>query len=79
MDILNDIPAVFIPYHQSELKALFKKLFQCSPPNLVDKKLQKQYVMETLFLIFADAYKYQNQKNPTILHITHMSKRLVCI
>ena len=64
LDILNNIPAVFIPYHQSELKELFKKLSQCSPPNLVDKKLQKQHVMETLFLIFADAYKHQIQKNP---------------
>lgn len=62
LDILKDIPAVFVPYHQNELKELFKNLSQCSPPNLVDKELQKQYIMELLFLIFADVYKYQRQK-----------------
>lgn len=64
LDILDNIPDVFIPSHQNELLELYEKLSKCSPPGLVDEEQQRQLVMEFLFLLFSDAYKHNSQKNP---------------
>ncbi len=61
LDILENIPTVFTPFHQSELLDLYEKLIQSSYPNVVDEERQRAYVSELLFLIFADAYAYRRQ------------------
>lgn len=58
LDILASIPSVFIPYRQTELKELYQKLSLCSPPSIVNRELQRLYIAEFLFLVFADSYKY---------------------
>lgn len=57
LDVLNQIPSVFVPYHQNDLKKIYEKLSLCSPPNIVNRELQKAYIAEFLFLVLADAYK----------------------
>lgn len=59
LDALNQIPSVFVPYRQNDLKELYEKLSLCSPPNIVNEDLQKAYIAEFLFLVLADAYKEQ--------------------
>lgn len=56
LDILSEIPTVFTPTHQTELIEIYEKLAECSYPSAVDEDLQRAYVLELLFLIFADAY-----------------------
>lgn len=58
MEILNDIPSVFIPSHQDDILSLYKALCACSYPNIIDETLQKKIVSEFLFLVLSDAYKH---------------------
>lgn len=62
LDILNDIPTVFVPFHQAEIIDLYEKLSLCSYPNIVDEDLQRVYISELLFLILADAYANNGQQ-----------------
>ncbi len=62
LDILESIPTVFVPVHHKELKSLYEKLSQCSHPNIVDLKQQREYIAEFLFLVFADAYRYNREQ-----------------
>ena len=45
-DDLNEIPAVFPPFHFEELKELLEKLSRCSYPGVVDLNKQQQYIKE---------------------------------
>lgn len=58
LDVLNDIPDVFYPYHQDDIITLYKEMFKCSYPNIINEQLQKKIVLEFLFLVLSDAYKY---------------------
>ena len=62
LDILENIPTVFVPIHNKELRALYEKLSQCSHPNIVDLEQQREYIAEFLFLVFADAYRYRREQ-----------------
>ena len=62
LNVLNDIPTVFTPFHQTELLGIYEKLTQYSYPNIVDEDMQRVYVGELLFLILADAYAYKRQQ-----------------
>lgn len=59
--ILNEIPSVFIPYHQEELKKLFKILCNNSYPNIVNTEVQNQTLTELLLLLLADAFRYKRE------------------
>ena len=62
LDILESIPTVFVPVHHKELRSLYEKLSQCSHPNIVDMAAQREYISEFLFLVFADAYRYNREQ-----------------
>ena len=58
LDVINNIPSVFIPERQAEIRELYERLSDCSPPNIVNRELQGEYIAEFLFLVLAEAYKY---------------------
>ena len=56
LDILNNIPPVFIPYHQEELKKLFKILCNNSYPNIVNTEVQNQTLTELNMTVDEPSY-----------------------
>lgn len=58
LDIFQEIPTVFSPFHFDELKELYEKLCSCSYPNTVSLPLQRAYISEFLFLTLSDAYRH---------------------
>ena len=62
LDVLENIPTVFFPAHHKELRALYEKLSQCSHPNIVDLAQQRKYIAEFVFLVLADAYRYNREQ-----------------
>lgn len=64
-DLLSQIPTVFVPAHQEEIKGLYEKLFECSHPNIPDPELQRSYITEFLLLVLADVCR--NNRQHTVL------------
>ena len=60
-DKLCELPSVFFAYHYKEIVELYEKLILCTYPSAEDKELERIYVEELLFLIFADATRYRRE------------------
>ena len=60
-DKLCELPSVFFAYHYKEIIDLYEKLISCTYPSAEDKELERIYVEELLFLIFADATRYRRE------------------
>ena len=60
-DKLCELPSVFFAYHYKEIIDLYEKLILCTYPSAEDKELERIYVEELLFLIFADATRYRRE------------------
>ena len=61
-DKLCELPSVFFAYHYKEIIDLYEKLISCTYPSAEDKELERVYVEELLFLIFADATRYRRER-----------------
>ncbi len=62
LDVLENIPTVFVPVHHKELRSLYEKISHCSHPNIVDLAAQREYISEFLFLVLADAHRYNREQ-----------------
>ncbi len=61
LDILDDIPEVFFPYHKDELTELYKLL--CASHSAEKPEETRKYLSEFLFLVLADAYRYNRESS----------------
>jgi len=59
---LTNIPSVFTPEHFDELLHLYKRLSECSYPNILDRARQKEYIKEFLLLVLYDAQKHNRRR-----------------
>lgn len=59
---LDELPPVFIPHCQNDLRALYEKLTECSYPHVVDPQRQSEYMEELLLLLLWEAKRYRRQK-----------------
>lgn len=60
--VFDSVPASFFPEHSDEIKNLFKKIIDCSYPNITNEQLQEKLLSELLFLILHDAFKFSREK-----------------
>ena len=61
-DKLCELPSVFFAYHLKEMTELYDKIISCTYPSAEDRELEKIYIEELLFLIFADASRYRREE-----------------
>lgn len=64
-ELLEQIPEMFFPYHKEDLKILYKKMIDCSYPNITDTEQLEKLMREFMFLIYADALRYNREANDT--------------
>ena len=62
LDRLCELPNVFFAYHSKDMIELYEKIISCTYPAGDEPELEKNYVEELLFLIFADAARYKREK-----------------
>ena len=74
-DDLNEIPAVFPPFHFEELKELLEKLSRCSYPGVVDLNKQQQYIKEFLLLALHDSARYSRKQKEKVYNLNYYVKR----
>ncbi len=79
LDVFNHIPDCFCPFHYTELKSLYKKIIDCSYPNIVNIEMQKTLIEEFLFLLLADAYQHNRTTSKKNSHTGHIEKACVYI
>ena len=58
---LSSLPSVFFAYHSKEMVELYERIISCTYPSTEDAELERIYVEELLFLIFADAARSRRE------------------
>lgn len=61
LDILDNIPEVFFPYHKDGITELYKLL--CTSHSAGKTEETRKYLSEFLFLVLADAYRYNRESS----------------
>lgn len=61
LDIFDNIPEVFFPYHKDELTELYTLL--CDSHTSGKTEETHKYLSEFLFLVLADAYRYNRESS----------------
>ena len=72
---LQALPTVFVPEHFDELVHLYKKLSECSYPNVADAARQREYMREFLLLLLFDACRHNRHARQTdVVHNTYVKQ-----
>lgn len=61
LDKLCELPSVFFAYHYKDIIELYEKIILCTYPSAQDSELERAYIEELLFLIFADAARFRRE------------------
>lgn len=65
IDLIENLPQVFIPAHRNELEELYALMSKYSFPNIVNEAQQEHLVREFLLLLLSDACRYTRDMHET--------------